>query len=104
MTIAVIVKLKRQKERVDLVRITTKRRTRQKMRSKGVLTMDGHTAYKGATLISRKHNPIWIDIGEEFVVLDIIQSQTGRWGVLFIDRFGGERVFWDKGDYRLVNI
>ena len=64
--------------------------------------MDKH-AVAGDIIKSKKESRIWISVGEMFRVERIVVSElTGKKGVLFIDRFGGERVFWNVDVYEVV--
>jgi hypothetical protein len=65
--------------------------------------MTMHTVQKGDLIKSNIHSRIWIDIGETFTVEEIVVSQiTGDTGVMFLDRTGSQRVFWNPHDYELI--
>lgn len=69
------------------------------------LVVKHHTAKAGDTIESCIHSPIWIDLGESFVVKRLVESQLGNGtGVLFEDRTGTERVFWRPSNYVLVTV
>lgn len=63
-----------------------------------------HRVAKGDVIKSLIESRIWIDIGETFVVEDIVQSNIDKKteGVLFFDRHGGKRVFWNRKEYEIV--
>lgn len=66
--------------------------------------MNTHHVKKGSIIKSLIESRIWIDIDEIFIVEGIIYSKfDNKEGVLFIDRNGGERVFWDKNQYQILS-
>lgn len=66
--------------------------------------MTKHNVKKGDSIVSKIHSRIWIDIGETFVVEKIVVSElTGKEGVLFLDRTGSKRVFWNVSDYEVIH-
>ena len=67
--------------------------------------MEIHTVVKGDTIICKKDSRIWLSVGEVFKVERIVTSElTGEEGVLFIDRYGGERVFWYLNEYEKLPL
>lgn len=60
-------------------------------------------AIVGDMIIGKKESRIWLSVGEIFRVERVVISElTGKKGVLFIDRHGGERVFWNADDYEVI--
>ena len=65
--------------------------------------MNEHRVKKGTVIKSKIKSRIWIDIGETFTVEGIVKSEYHNGdGALFIDRNGGERVFWKPSDYEII--
>lgn len=64
-----------------------------------------HNVEVGEKIICNINSRIWLSVGEVFTVKRIIQSQlTGEYGVVFLDRFNGERIFWDTSEYKLARL
>lgn len=66
--------------------------------------MNKHNVKSGDKIICQIESRIWLSVGEIFTVERLVESQiTNEQGVLFVDRLGSERVFWNTEDYELLN-
>ena len=75
-----------------------------KIDSEGGRTLEKGHAMPGDIILCKKKSRIWLSVGELFKVERLVVSVlTGKEGVLFIDRFGGERVFWNADEYEVIS-